>query len=297
MGRTLKHKIVIIAVILFGFTGCKLSDNGADAWGNFEARETIISAQANGKLMYLDTERGQMLDSGVQVGLIDTTQYELNYRLLIAKKESVNTRLKEIDANIAVLETQNANLEREFNRAKNLLKDQAATQQQVEELEGKIQVTESQIQAARTSKNTVIAESNAMDTQIALAREKLDNCKIINPVKGTILEKYAEPHELVMPGKALYKIADLSEMELKVFVSGSQLPHIALGQKVQVFIDEDKKTNRSMEGTISWISSRAEFTPKTIQTKEERVNQVYAVKITVDNDGSIKIGMPGEVVF
>jgi HlyD family secretion protein len=167
------------------------------------------------------------------VGLIDTTQYELNYRLLIAKKESVNTRLKEIDANIAVLETQNANMKRELNRAKNLLKDQAATQQQVEELEGKIQVIESQIQAARTSKNTVIAESNAMDTQIALAREQLDNCKIINPVNGTILEKYAEPHELVMPGKALYKIADLSEMELKVFVSGSQLPHIALGQKVQ----------------------------------------------------------------
>ncbi len=293
----INYKVAILAAILFGFIGCRLSDNETDAWGNFEARETIISAQANGKLMYLDTERGQMLDPGVLVGLIDTTQYALNYRLLIAKKESVNTRLKEIDANIAVLETQNANLKRELNRAKNLLKDQAATQQQVEELEGKIQVIESQIQAARTSKNTVIAESNAMDTQIALAREQLDKCKIINPVNGTILEKYAESHELVMPGKALYKIADLSEMELKVYVSGSQLPHIALGQKVKLLIDEDKKSNRSMEGTISWISSRAEFTPKTIQTKEERVNQVYAVKITVENDGSIKIGMPGEVVF
>lgn len=293
----IKYKVVILAAILLGFFGCKLSDNGTDAWGNFEARETIISAQANGKLMYFNTDRGQMLDSGVQVGLIDTTQYALNYRLLVAKKESVNTRLKEIDANIVVLETQNANLEREFNRAKNLFEDQAATQQQVEELEGKIQVIKSQIQAARTSKNTVMAESNAMDTQIALAREQLDNCKIINPASGTILEKYAEPHELMMPGKALYKIADLTEMELKVYVNGSQLPHIALGQKVKVLIDEDKKSNRSMEGSISWISSRAEFTPKTIQTKEERVNQVYAVKITVENDGSIKIGMPGEVVF
>lgn len=293
----IKYKIPALAMFLLWFVSCKISDNGADAWGNFEARETIISAQANGKLMYLDTERGQMLDSGVQVGLIDTTQYALNYRLLIAKKESVNTRLKEIDANIAVLETQNTNLEREFNRAKNLFEDQAATQQQVEELEGKIQVIEGQIQAARTSKNKVMAETNAMDTQIALAREQLDNCKIINPVNGTILEKYAESHELMMPGKALYKIADLSEMELKIYVSGNQLPHIALGQKVKVFIDEDKKSNRSMEGTISWISSRAEFTPKTIQTKEERVNQVYAVKITVDNDGSIKIRMPGEVVF
>jgi len=196
-----------------------------------------------------------------------------------------------------VLETQKANLEREFNRAKNLLKDQAATQQQVEELEGKIQVIESQVLAARISKNAINSELQAMDAQIALAREQWDKCIVTNPVKGTVLEKYAEPHELVMPGKALYKIADLSEMELKVFVSGSQLPHISLGQKVKVFIDEDEKSNRMMEGTISWISSRAEFTPKTIQTKEERVNQVYAVKITVPNDGSIKIGMPGEVMF
>ena len=293
----IKFKIPAIAVVLLFFAGCNISENGADAWGNFEARETIISAQANGKLIYLDTERGQMLDPGVQVGLIDTIQSSLNYNLLLAKKESVNTRLKEIDANIAVLETQNANLEREFNRAKNLLKDQAATQQQVEELEGKIQVIEGQIQAARTSKHSVNAELQAMDAQIALAREQWDNCKIINPVKGTVLEKYAEPHELVMPGKALYKIADLSEMELKVFVSGGQLPHISLGQTVKVYIDEDQKSNRMMEGTVNWISSRAEFTPKTIQTKEERVNQVYAVKITVKNDGSIKIGMPGELVF
>jgi HlyD family secretion protein len=292
-----KYKIPAIALIMLFITGCNISDNGADAWGNFEARETIISAQANGKLLYLEAERGQILDSAVQVGMIDTTQYALNYKLLLAKKESVNTRQKEIDANIAVLESQKINVEREFNRARNLLKDQAATPQQVEELEGKIQVIKSQIQAARTSKSTVLAEMNAMDAQLALALEQWENCRIVNPVKGTVLEKYSETHELVMPGKALYKIADLSEMELKVFVSGSQLPHISLGQKVQVFIDEDRKSNRMMEGTVSWISSRAEFTPKTIQTKEERVNQVYAVKITVANDGSIKIGMPGEVVF
>ncbi|MFN2395825.1 MAG: HlyD family secretion protein [Bacteroidales bacterium] len=293
----INFRIAAIIFVLLHFAGCNISDNGADAWGNFEARETIISAQTQGKLMYLDTERGQMLENNIQVGLIDTIQYALNYKSLLAKKESVNTRLKEIDANIAVLETQKANLEREFNRAKKLLKDQAATQQQVEELEGKIQVMESQVLAARTSKNTIIAELQAMDAQIALAREQWDKCIVMNPVRGTVLEKYAENHELVMPGKALYKIADLSEMELKVYVSGSQLPHISLGQKAQVFIDEDEKSNRAMEGTVSWISSRAEFTPKTIQTKEERVNQVYAVNITVPNDGSIKIGMPGEVVF
>jgi HlyD family secretion protein len=293
----INFRIAAIIFILLHFVSCNISDNGADAWGNFETRETIISAQAQGKLIYLDTERGQMLEPGAQVGLIDTIQYALNYKALLAKKESVNTRLKEIDANIAVLGTQKANLEREFNRAMNLLKDQAATQQQVEELEGKIQVMESQVLAARTSKNTINAEMQAMDAQIALAREQWDKCIVMNPVKGTVLEKYAESHELVMPGKALYKIADLSEMELKVFVSGSRLPHISLGQKVKVFIDEDEKSNRMMEGTVSWISSRAEFTPKTIQTKEERVNQVYAVKIIVPNDGSIKIGMPGEVMF
>ncbi|MFW5707844.1 MAG: HlyD family secretion protein, partial [Bacteroidota bacterium] len=284
------YKTAPIIFFLLYLTGCNISENGADAWGNFEARETIISAQAQGKLLHLNTPRGTMLDKEMHVGLIDTTQYALNHKALLAKKESVQTRLKEIDANIAVLQSQLTNLEREYNRARNLLKDKAATPQQVEELEGKIQVADRQIQAARISKTSVNAELQAMDAQIALAREQLENCVIVNPLNGTVLEKYTEPHELVMPGKALYKIGDLSEMELKVFISGSQLPHVALGQKVKIFIDEDDTSNRMMEGTVSWISSRAEFTPKTIQTKEERVHQVYAVKISVPNDGSIKIG-------
>ncbi len=284
-------------MLLLMAVACNNTEQESDAWGNFETRETMISAQVNGKLLDLQVEKGQTLEKDVMVGMIDTLQYALTHRQLVARKQSISSRIDDMEANIAVMEVQKDNLEREIARTQKMLSDQAATQQQLDDLEGKLQVIDKQILAAQSSRQNIRHEIQAMDAQIALAAEQLSQCTITNPLPGTVLEKYAETHELILPGKPLYKIADLSVMDLKVFVSGAQLPHIELGQTVRVFVDEDAQTNRELEGTVNWISSRAEFTPKTIQTKEERINQVYAVKISVPNDGVIKIGMPGEVIF
>jgi HlyD family secretion protein len=288
---------IFLPLLLIITVACNDTENAADAWGNFETRETMISAQVNGKLIDLLVEKGEILEKDMAVGMIDTLQYALGLQRLLAQKQAVSSRINDIRANISVMEAQKSNLEREINRTRNLLADKAATQQQLDDLEGKLLVTDKQIQAAQTSMENIHHELQAMDSQIAIAAEQLSQCTIINPLQGTVLEKYAETFELIMPGKPLYKIADLSVMDLKVYVSGGMLPYIGLGQNVKVFIDQDADTNRELQGTVNWISSRAEFTPKTIQTKEERINQVYAVKISVPNDGAIKIGMPGEVIF
>ncbi len=286
-----------VLAALFIMASCSSSDNGTDAWGNFETRETIISSQANGRLIQLDLQQGQTLAADTMVGLIDTLQLALNRNQLMARRQAIQVRFQETDANVAVLKARQANLEREIARTRSLLQDQAATRQQLEDLQGQLEVLQQQIQAAQVARKSISAEVQALDAQLEQVEEQLSHCYIMNPMEGVVLEKYVERHELVMPGKPLYKIADLSTMDLRVYVSGSQLPHIKLGQQVKVYIDEDEESNRELQGTLHWISSKAEFTPKTIQTKEERVSQVYAVIVKVPNDGSIKIGMPGEVIF
>lgn len=289
------NKLIIIVLAMVSIASCRPAEKESDAWGNFETREIIIAAQAGGRLIQFDLQQGQILPGGSLAALIDTVQYALELRQITARKQPIQARLADIDANIVVLDSQKQNIEREVERTQRLLKDQAATPQQLDDMMGKAEVLRNQIHAAKVSKNSIHAELQGMDAQMAIAQEKLSQCRVVNPITGTVLEKYMELHELVMPGKPLYKIADLTEMELRVYASGAQLPHIQYGQKVKVFIDDDARSNQQMEGTITWISSQAEFTPKTIQTKKERVSQVYAVKISVPNDGSIKIGMPGEV--
>ncbi|MFW5721097.1 MAG: HlyD family secretion protein, partial [Bacteroidota bacterium] len=175
--------------------------------------------------------------------------------------------------------------------------DQAATKQKLDDINGKYDVLLKQIQATKTQINAVHKEMEVMDRQIELVVEQINKAKIINPVNGTVLEKYVEESEIAAMGKALYKIARLDEIDLRVYVSGAQLPSVKIGQKVTVLVDKDEKTNQQFEGEVVWISDQAEFTPKIIQTKEERVNMVYAVKVRVKNDGTMKIGMPGEVRF
>ncbi len=292
-------RAIVTFLLLTGLiiTSCNNSNHESDAYGNFESRETIVSSQTSGQLVFFDIEEGQSIEAGKLVAITDTSQALLNISQLKAKKESIAANLNNMDANIAVVQAQKNSLKIEINRGERLLKDQAITQKQMDELNGKMDVLDKQAQAYQVSKNSILAELNAMDTQIAIAEDQLKKCYIINPVNGTILDKYIEPFEMVAPGKALYKIADLATMELKAYISGSQLPHIKPGQTVKVRIDEDKSNNKELEGTITWISPKAEFTPKVIQTKEERVNLVYAIKVSVKNDGSIKIGMPGEVKF
>jgi HlyD family secretion protein len=183
------------------------------------------------------------------------------------------------------------------NRVEKLLNDGAATPKQLDDINGQIELVNRQIGSTNTQYATVRTELEVYNAQIAQINESIRKCSIYNPLEGIILEKYAEPNEITAFGKPLYKIADMAEMILRVYVSGEQLPKIRLSQEVEVLIDQDKKTNRKLSGIISWVSETAEFTPKIIQTKEERVNMVYAVKVRVKNDGSLKIGMPGEVNF
>lgn len=290
-------KLFWIILISATAVACSNNEDKADAYGNFEATEVMVSAMAQGEIISLNIEEGQQLDLGKIIGLIDTVDLSLKKLQLNRSKDAVYTGLGTINAQEDVLLQQKKNLLVDKDRIDKLFKDGAATQKQRDDINGALDLLEAQIISANSQKDRIMAEAQTIDAQIDQVLEGLWKCRISNPTSGTVLIKYAEAGEVAVMGKPLYKIADLRQMELKVYVSGDQLPHIKLGQEVEVQIDKTKKENSSMSGQISWISSTAEFTPKTIQTKDERVNLVYAVKIRVKNDGSIKIGMPGQVNF
>lgn len=279
------------------FFSCTVNHQESDAYGNFEAREILVAAKANGQVINLGAEEGMSIKKGTRAGLIDTTQPSLKKQQLVAQKRMVLAKIAGVKAKIKVQEEQKNNLLREKKRLKQLIKDQAATEKQLDDINGKINVAEQQIQATKAQYLLIKRETEMINKQIEQIQVNISDCIINNPLDGTVLEKYIEPSEFVNMGKPLYKIADLNIMELRVYVSGDQLPRIKIGQKVNVLIDKNDKEYTKLEGTVSWIASSAEFTPKIIQTKKERVNLVYAVKIKVNNDGRIKIGMPGEVVF
>lgn len=297
----MKMNIFILLSIFTGLYACREQLDTADAYGNFEAREVIVSAEANGKIIQLDIEEGQVLEAGRLVGIIDTIQLHLKKLQLLAGIQMVSGKTQDIQPQIDVLEEQKQNLLREKGRIEALLKDDAATPKQLDDIKGQIVVVERQIKASKAQNRTfnrgLLGEIDPLRVQIRQLEDQISKCYIRNPFKGTVLLQLAEESEITATGRPLYKIARLEDMYLRVYVNGAQLPHIEIGQEVTVFIDENEKENRSMSGTISWISGKAEFTPKIVQTKEERVNLVYAVKIKVKNDGSLKIGMPGEAVF
>lgn len=292
----MKTKIYLLAIPLF-FAACNGHDNGSDAYGNFEAKEVIVSAEAQGKILEFTIEEGETLTENQYVGVIDTIPLSIQKEQLMAQKSAVASKLTNIRAQIAVQEEQKSILNTEKERIEELYKDNAATRQQLDDIVGKYDVLVKQILATKTQITSIAREMDVIDKQIKLLDEKISTSKIINPVNGTVLEKYVEETEIAVMGKALYKIARLDEIELRVYVSGAQLPNVKLGQRVKVYIDKDEASNQEYEGEVFWISDQAEFTPKIIQTKEERVNMVYAVKVRVKNDGRIKIGMPGEVKF
>jgi HlyD family secretion protein len=276
---------------------CRNSDPEADAYGSFEAEEVIVSAQIQGTLLAFDAEEGKILEKDQQAGRIDSVSATLKKLQLKSQSSVIGARIANLDAQLNVQEEQRRNLQREVTRTANLLKDGAATPQQFDDIEGKLRILDSQTEALRSQRGIIAGEHAVLNAQIAEADNQLSKCRIINPMKGTVLEKYAETGELVVPGKALYKIANTGTMELKVYISGTQLSSVAIGDSVEVRIDAPDGSLLTLKGLVSWISDEVEFTPKIIQTREERVNMVYAVKISVANDGSLKIGMPGEVVF
>lgn len=293
---TTKRNILAI-MALAGLLSCNKSDKLSDAYGNFEAVQVTVSSESAGRIHFLNVEEGSQPDSGIVVALVDTTDLYLKKMQLITQKSAVSVKRSNIVSQIEVQQQQKANLTIEKNRVNRLIADKAATTKQLDDINGALDLVDKQVAAIQTQNAGITEEMQVIDRQIAQVNESIYKCYIRNPVKGTVLSKFAEAGEIAVPGRALYKIADLSMMELKVYVSGSQLPGVKIGQQVEVLIDSDKKNNSRLKGTVSWISPKAEFTPKIIQTKEERVNLVYGVKIRVPNDGTLKIAMPAEVNF
>lgn len=282
---------IIIAFVLFS---CNKAENEADAYGNFEATEVTISAEANGKIEFLNLDEGMLLEKNVVIGQIDTLQLYLNKQQLIASKNTILSKSANVLSQRNVVQEQLKTAKLEQSRIETMFSESAATKRQVDEISGKVNVLQQQIKSVATQNAPIVNEVQSIDVQIEKLNDQLNKSKIINPVSGTVLAQYAEANEITSYGKPIYKIADLSEMTLRVYFSETQLSSIKVGQEVNVAIDE-KDGTKTFKGKISWIASAAEFTPKIIQTKEERVNLVYAVKVIVKNDGSLKIGMPAEV--
>ncbi|MFH1160804.1 MAG: HlyD family efflux transporter periplasmic adaptor subunit [bacterium] len=285
--------ILVLTLLFLG--GCSGKNDQPDAYGTFEATEITVSAMANGKLLQFQVEEGQILDSGQVIGFVDTTDLYLKKRQAIDQRSATASRIADLQAQVAVQEQNRENVLIEKRRVENLLKSGAATQKQLDDITASLNLIERQIASIKTQFTGVDNQVRSIEQQVAQLEESIRNAYIINPVTGTVLTKFAEPDEVTVFGKPLYKIADLREMTLRVYVSGAQLPQIRIGSEVNVMFDKDQKTNTTTTGLVSWVSPTAEFTPKTIQTKEERVNLVYAVKVKVKNDGSLKIGMPGEI--
>ncbi len=277
--------------------GCRNDADQADAFGNFEATEVIISAETSGRILKFDVTEGREINQGAEIALIDTVLFHLQKAEIIAGMKGVRTRINSINAQNDILSQQITNLNVNIARTENMLRNDAATQKQYDDLTGQAAVMEKQIAANNTQKASVAAELSVYESKTATLNEQIIRSCVKSPLKGTVIEKYAEAGEIAAAGKPLVKIADLSVIKLKVYVSGAQLGSIKTGQNCTVRVDEGNKGYKSFPGTISHISGKAEFTPKIIQTREERVTLVYAVTIDVKNDGTMKSGMPGEAIF
>lgn len=312
--RMLKSVITFFFLTII-VSACSDSNDGADASGTFEGVEIIVPAEANGVIKSLDIREGQVLDSGIQIGYIDSIQLHLKKKQLEAQIKAMGYKLPDISTQTAQFKQQAAVVQsrldyllKEKIRIENLLKDEAATPKQLDDINVQIAETEHQLQviqkqeagqisALQTQRSGISAEVEPLYIQVEQINDQLEKSKIRNPVNGTVLVKYAEEAEMASTGKPLYSIADLSTLILRAYITGEQFAFIKPGQKVKVLIDGKTGKLRELDGTVDWISTKAEFTPKTIQTKDERANLVYAVKISVKNDGTLKIGMYGEVKF
>ena len=294
--RTMK-KYIVLLLIAAGFSSCNTKQDKSDAYGNFEANEVMVSAQSTGQLVQLTVKEGELLKKNQQVGLVDTMSVSLQIEQLNAKKAAVLSNLSTIASQAAVSDEQMKSLDTEKKRLEKLLSDGAATSQQMDEIDGKVSVLKKQVESVKTQMQVVRKEADALDKQVDLLKLQLEKCRIINPIDGTVLTQFSEQDEVVAMGKPIYKIASLGEMILRVYVDAEQLSGIEIGQEARVLVDNSTGEMDVYRGVVSWISEQAEFTPKIIQTREERVSLVYAIKLTVKNDGKLKIGMPAEVLF
>lgn len=278
---------------------CRSDKNDFDATGSFEAVEYMISSEVAGKVDALYLEEGQQIDSGIVVIRIDSTQLALKKRQLEAQLQALQKRRPDIPVQLSSLQQQLQTAEREQERMRKLVAGNAGTRKQLDDATAAVELIRRQINAQRSSLSGSYegadADISALYAQLQQVEDQLARCTIINPVSGTVLGRYIEQYEIAAPGKALYKIADLSTLTLRAYVSGNQLPAIRLNQSVTVSTDDGKGGFTQEKGVITWISDKAEFTPKTVQTKDERADMVYAVKIRVVNKGNLKIGMYGQI--
>lgn len=297
--KTLKKSLLLIAFALLCIA-CGNSEK-SDAYGNFEATTITVSAKGNGELSKFHIKEGMLLEEGISVGVIDTTTLYLEKLQLIARLEALDLKLQEAAPEIAILLERKSNLERERNRTQNLVNRKAATQKQLDDYNGEIDVVNQRISSTERQINitnrSILSERKPLIAQIAVLENKIKDHQINNPISGTVLTSFVEPSELVNHGAPLYKIANLDTLKLRAYTSALLLQNVKLNDKVTVLIDSDEDEYKKLEGTVTWIADEAEFTPKSIETKDERINLIYALDIEVKNDGTLKIGMPGEVIF
>ena len=292
-------KVLYIAVSLLAIACSKEAE--FDAQGTFEATEVIVSSEATGRILNFDIEEGMTIVANQAVGTIDSLQLHLQRKQLLAQQSALLTSRPDVKKQVASLREQIVKQKSELRRVENMLSDGAATQKQKDDIEAQIKILEGQLEATLStlSKNTSTINDNsvALEAQIAALDDRISKCRILSPVGGTVLVKYAEAGELASVGKPLMKIADLKNIYLRAYFTSDQLVNIKLGDEVKVVADFGGEERYDYTGRVAWISSESEFTPKTIQTKDSRANLVYAVKIAVENDGRLKIGLAGEVVL
>jgi HlyD family secretion protein len=295
--RSMKYIIPVISLLIL--QGCGKKDNGYDASGTFESTEITVSGESSGKIMQLEVLEGMLVEKSQLLGYVDTVQLFLKKKQMLASLKAVQSRHPESAKQVASLEEQIIAAKREKQRIQNLLAANVANQKQLDDISSQLLVLEKQLVALKSTLQItdtgITDESSVIEIQIAQLEDQLLKSRITSPIKGTVLVRYAEEGELATPGKPLFKVADLERMFLRAYITADQLTQMKIGQQVKVNADFGEKQTSDYNGTITWISDKAEFTPKSIQTRNERANLVYAVKIAVQNDGYLKIGMYGQM--
>jgi HlyD family secretion protein len=287
-------RVAILALIALACGG----RDKPDAFGNFEATEVVVSSQASGQLLWFTPTEGTRLPAGADVGLVDTTQLALERQQMIAQRDAIGARAAEVREQMGVLEVQRQIAARTYERTRRLFDEQAATAQQLDQAERDYRVLGAQIEAARAQEQSVAKEVASTDARVAQIRDRMAKSRIINPQAGTVLTTYAKTGEVVQAGQPLYKIAQLDTLILRAYVTEAQLTSVRIGGRVQVRVDRGNGELLTLPGTVTWVSSKAEFTPTPVQTRDERADLVYAVKVQVPNpSGALKIGMPADLAL
>ena len=289
-------KSMMLSLLLATLATACNGDEEPDAYGNFEAEEIVVSAEMGGQLESFTPVEGMRLPANATVGLIDSTQTALEIQQAVAQREGIRSRLGEANQNINVLAVQRAIADRNYARTRRLFSQRAATAQQLDQAERDYRVLVAQIQAAQAQRQSVGEDIRSADARIAQIRDRQSKARVVNPRAGTVLATYTRAGEVVAPGKPLYKIADLDTMNFRAYITADQLARTRLGQTVQVHVDQSDGKLMTLPGTVTWIASRAEFTPTPIQTRDQRTDLVYAIKVRVANpQGVLKIGMPADL--